>query len=233
MAQDRDGLSRREVVATAAGMALGLGTASAGAAESGPSKIMVIRHAEKPTSDGKPPFGLGLEGEHDITALLVQGWQRAGALARFFVPREGTAPVPGIAQPTFLVAAAPTRGHPSRRAGLTLAPLAELTGLVPDASFGPDQEAEAAAAILKRSGVGLVAWEHKRIRDLVAALTGGTVQGPHWKSDRFDMVLVLDRDGTTWRLTQVPQLLLAGDSAKPLRFDESGDDSLTPERNAP
>ncbi len=68
--------------------------------------------------------------------------------------------------------------------------------------------------------MGLVAWEHKRIVDLVAALTGGTVKGPHWPSHRFDMVLVLDRQGATWRLTQVPQMLLAGDSPDPLRFEE-------------
>lgn len=224
MATDRDGFSRRGVVATAAGLALAFGSRKAEAEAVGPSTVMVIRHAEKPTPDGVPPFGLDPDGRHDVDALLVRGWQRAGALARFFAPRDGGPPPAGIARPTFLFAAAPTPDHPSRRAGMTLAPLAALTGLVPDASFGPDQEAGAAAAILRRSGVGLVAWEHKRIVDLVAALTGGTIQGPHWSGHRYDMVLVLERDGTRWRLTQVPQLLLAGDSAEPLRFGKGGDD---------
>ncbi len=126
MAEDRDGPSRREVVAGAAGMAIGLHPAPAGAGEAGPRKIMIVRHAEKPTPDGAAPFGLGRDGRHDVAALLVRGWQRAGALARFFVPREGASALPDISPPTFLVAAAPTRSHPSRRAGLTLAPWPSL-----------------------------------------------------------------------------------------------------------
>ena len=154
--------------------------------------------------------------------------------------RRATVPLPvaGLLRPTFLVAAASTHAHPSRRAGLTLAPLAELTGLVPDSTFGPDQETEAAASILRRSGVGLVAWEHKRIVDLVAALTGGTVQGPHWSKHRFDMVLVLDRAGR--ELAPEPS---AADAARRRchdavalrqgrrrRFEAGG---LKPQRNAP
>lgn len=218
MATDRDGISRRGIVATAAGLMVALMGRGRAAEAAGPGKIMLIRHAEKPPRGGGPPFGLDPEGRHDTAALSVQGWQRAGALARFFAPRDGAAILPGIARPDFLVAAAPDRDHASRRSGLTLEPLAALTGLVPDAGFGPEQVAEAAAAILGRRGVGLVAWEHKRIADLVAALTGGAVAGPHWPGSRYDVVLVLDRDGPGWRLSQVPQLLLAGDTADPLAF---------------
>ena len=216
MSTESDGISRRGVVGTAAALALGLGGAEAAVPGAGPTRIMVIRHAEKPKRGGEPPFGLGPDGRHDENALLVEGWQRAGALAGFFAPRDGSSPPVGIARPTFLVAAAPTTDHPSRRSVLTLAPLAALTGLVPDTRFGPDQVEAAAAAVLRQRGVGLLAWEHKRIPDLVTALTRGSVAPPHWSSDRFDMVLVLDRDGPHWRLAQVPQLLLAGDSAEPL-----------------
>ncbi len=222
MAETRDGITRRGIVGSV-GAALGLasagpavGPAPAAADGAGPSRVMIIRHAEKPDRDGAAPFGLDPDGRPDVHALLVRGWERAGALARFFAPRDGVALPAGLARPTFLVAAAATPDHPSRRSGLTLSALAELTGLATDAAFAPDHEAEAAAAILRRDGVGLVAWEHRRIADLVSALTGGTVAGPHWPSHRFDMVLVLDRDGTRWRLTQVPQLLLAGDSPEPL-----------------
>ena len=214
MAETRDGITRRGLVGTAAGLALSLAPAVAQGA--GPSKLMVIRHAEKPDRDGDAPFGLDADGRPDAGALLVRGWERAGALARFFAPRDGVGLPAGLARPTFLVAAAPTPDHRSRRSVMTLSALAELTGLSPDAAFGPDHEAEAAAAILRRDGVGLVAWEHRRIADLVSAVTGGSAAAPHWPSHRFDMVLVLDRDGARWRLTQVPQLLLAGDSADPL-----------------
>jgi len=219
----RDGFSRRDVVGTAAALAFGLGGAEAAVPGAGPSRIMLIRHAEKPKRGGEPPYGLGPDGRHDENALLVEGWQRAGALAGFFAPRDGSSPPVGIARPTFLAAAAPTTDHPSRRSVLTLAPLAALTGLVPDTRFGPNQVEAAAAAVLRQGGVGLLAWEHKRIPDLVTALTHGSVAPPHWSGGRFDMVLVLDRDGPRWRLTQVPQLLLAGDSANPLR-DRRGDD---------
>ncbi len=134
---------------------------------------MVIRHAEKPDRDGEAPFGVGPDGRPDPHALLPRGWARAGALARLFLPRDG-APMPsGLARPTFLFAAGPTPAHRSRRSVLTLQPLAELAGLPVEARFGPDAEREAAAAIRARGGVGLAAWEHKRIADLVSAVTGG------------------------------------------------------------
>lgn len=222
MAGTADGITRRALVRSA-GAALGFaselaisGFAPAAAQGESPSKVMIVRHAEKPDRDGDAPFGLGPDGRPDVHGLLVRGWERAGALARFFAPRDGAGPPAGLARPTFLFAAGPTPEHPSRRSVLTLSALAELTGLVPDASFGPDHASEAAVAILRRGGVGLVAWEHKRIADLVGAVTGGTVAGPHWPGHRFDMVLALDRDGAGWRLSQVPQLLLAGDSAAPL-----------------
>lgn len=223
MSTERDGISRRGIVGTAAALALGLGGAEAAVPGAGPARIMVIRHAEKPKRGGEAPFGLGPDGRHDDHALLVRGWQRAGALARFFAPRDGLGPTAGIARPTFLVAATPTAEHPSRRSVLTLDPLAELTGLVTDTGYGPDDVEAAAASMLRQSGIGLVAWEHKRIADLVTALTRGSVAPPHWSGDRFDMVLVLDRDGPHWRLTQVPQLLLAGDSAEPLPARRGGD----------
>ena len=222
MTTGRDGMSRRGIVATVAGLVLAATGRARAEAAAGPARIMLIRHAEKPPRGGGPPFGLDPEGRHDTAALSVKGWQRAGALARFFVPRDGAAPPAGIARPDFLVAAAPDRDHASRRSVLTLQPLAELAGLVSDAGFGPEQVEAAAAAILRRRGVGLVAWEHKRIADLVAALTQGTVAGPHWPAERYDMVLVLDRDGAGWRLSQVAQLLLGGDSAEPLAFRKGG-----------
>jgi len=44
------------------------------------TKIMVIRHAEKPTSH-PPPYGITLEGVREKESMTVRGWQRAGALA--------------------------------------------------------------------------------------------------------------------------------------------------------
>lgn len=35
-----------------------------------------------------------------------------------------------------------------------------------------------------------------------------------WPDDRFDLVWVFEREDEDWRFSQVPQLLLSGDSAK-------------------
>jgi hypothetical protein len=40
---------------------------------------------------------------------------------------------------------------------------------------------------------------------------------PHkWPDDRFDIVWVLDEAGTDWAFSQIPQMLLSGDSPKPI-----------------
>jgi hypothetical protein len=47
-----------------------------------PNKIMLIRHAEKPIA-GRVE-GFRARGEKDDASLTARGWQRAGALTRFF-----------------------------------------------------------------------------------------------------------------------------------------------------
>ena len=47
------------------------------------SKIMVIRHAEKPTPKIS---GVKETGDSSAHALIVRGWQRAGALATILIP---------------------------------------------------------------------------------------------------------------------------------------------------
>src|ERR1700743_2749207 len=50
-----------------------------------PQRVMFIRHAEKPP--GVPPYdgaGVDAKGKKDKESLTVRGWQRAGALAKFF-----------------------------------------------------------------------------------------------------------------------------------------------------
>jgi len=43
------------------------------------TKIMIIRHAEKPSEDGLTN-GVNMSGTKDPEDLIVRGWQRAGAL---------------------------------------------------------------------------------------------------------------------------------------------------------
>ena len=65
------------------------------------TKIMVIRHGEKPLRT-PPPYGVTAEGRREKESLTIRGWQRAGALAAFFAPTDGSFCDPILAQPQFL-----------------------------------------------------------------------------------------------------------------------------------
>ena len=185
-----------------------------------PTKIMLIRHAEKPHAS-HAGAGVGEHGGADDRDLAVRGWQRAGALARFFAPRDGRTAIQGIARPDSIFAAGVGSGSRSKRARQTVEPLAELIGVEVTDAFLKGQEPDLSAAILGRDGVVLAAWEHKAIAAIVDLVTEGSVAVPPWPDDRFDVVLVLDRSANGWTLTQVPQLLLAGDRGDPLaEFDD-------------
>src|SRR5579885_3119382 len=67
------------------------------------AKIMLIRHAERPSAD-KRFRGVTIEGRKDKEELTVRGWQRAGALVRFFAPLDGHFVHPGLARPDILFA---------------------------------------------------------------------------------------------------------------------------------
>lgn len=62
----------------------------------------------------------------------------------------------------------------------------------------------------------LVAWEHQAVPAVVAGLGPvAPAPPPRWPGDRFDLVWCFTRtdEDSGWRSSQVPQLLLAGDSA--------------------
>lgn len=181
-------------------------------------RVMAIRHAEKPTPDGAVQ-GVTLNGVSNPDELSVRGWQRAGALVSFFASSFG-APRRGIERPEFLVAPGTTPTETSVRSAHTLQPLAEYLGLAVSTHFLKGQEAELATAIDEFvGGVVLVAWEHKALCDLANAMMGGDERTPQrWPDDRFDVVWVFERDDASgaWQFSQVPQLLLAGDSDEPI-----------------
>jgi hypothetical protein len=183
------------------------------------SKVMIIRHGEKP-EPGEPQLGVDENGTADKDELIVRGWQRAGALARYFLPKDGRLSDRNLATPTRLFAAAPNATESSKRSLHTLGPLAAL-GVAIDTSCGVGEEAKLAGEIAKQNGVVLVAWEHKHIKDIVKALSGGAIKSPHWPRDRFDMVFVMTPPFTS-NVVQVPQMLLAGDLQD--AFPDTGDD---------
>jgi broad specificity phosphatase PhoE len=175
-----------------------------------PSKIMLIRHGEKPPPEGPPPAGVHEDGTQHDQSLIVRGWQRAGALVGFFThPWD-----PAIETPAWIYS--PPRKHDDGDHGRpyeTATPLAARLNLAPDTSFSLEQEEPLVGDVRTRAGVVLIAWEHKRIPRIANALLGDTTTAPQqWPGDRFDLVWLFDLqpDGR-YRFGQRPQLLLHGD----------------------
>ncbi|MFJ9368935.1 hypothetical protein ACIRRA_31560 [Nocardia sp. NPDC101769] len=184
-----------------------------------PDAVMIIRHAEKPTGSGKP-YGITEDGEHDEESLTVRGWARAGALVGLFDPRGAdgspSALRPGLGRPATVFASGPG-SHGSKRPQQTVTPLAAALNVRIDGRFPKGQEAQLVSALAGATGPVLISWQHENIGAIIAQL-GGIAPAPpkSWPDDRFDLVYVFTRTGTGWTFTQVPQLLLAGDSPTPI-----------------
>lgn len=180
------------------------------------NKIMLIRHAEKP--EGKDA-GVDAEGKQDDKELIVRGWQRSGGLVRLFAPRDGRFVDPHLAQPKIIFASGIAKHSDSLRPQHTVLELATVLGLTLQTKYLKDGEADLAKAAADAAGPVLIAWEHQGIPDIVNAIVGNKTSCPQkWPGSRFDMVWVLDaKSGGDWRFDQVPQLLLSGDSDKPIQ----------------
>jgi hypothetical protein len=175
------------------------------------SKIMVIRHAEKP--NGEP--GLMPDGSENPEALTATGWKRAQALVGLFRPPGGLFADSRLAQPTSLFAS----GSDSLRPKQTIAPLAQALSLGIDAAHLKGQEERLVDGVKAAGGIALISWQHEAI-PLIATLIRGGAHGipPRWPGRRFDLVWVFEqRDSGAWSFEQAPQLLLPGDSAAPLK----------------
>jgi hypothetical protein len=208
-------------------------------------KIMIIRHAEKPgsypTEPGVDFKGVNFAGKPDSESLVTLGWERAGGLVSLFAPSDGHFKNPALATPTFIYAADPNEkaskaDGPSQRPFETISALATKLGLTPNTSYKKDDYPDMVKDVLERAGNGvivLVSWQHQ---DILAKAKGddsimteivnqtgadpsalGIPPGP-WPGDRYDLVFVVDLadSGKLSAFTQVPQLLLAGDSSQPI-----------------
>jgi hypothetical protein len=174
----------------------------------GPTKIMIIRHGERPVL-GRVQ-GVRARGELDDSSLTPLGWQRAGALVNFFERPKS----PHITSPDHIFA---TRFdvsdvRSSRRSKQTVRPLSNALGIGIDDRFGREQEEQLALSLRRFTSVVLIAWSHENIPKLVSAIGVEAGTPREWPDDRFDLVWVFKRtsDRTT-EFTQVPQRLLAGD----------------------
>jgi broad specificity phosphatase PhoE len=177
---------------------------------------MLIRHAERPNAD-KSLRGVGFDGRKDKESLTVRGWQRAGALARFFAPVDDHFAQQGLARPTSLYACKAALEDPSLRPQHTLVPLAELLEVELNRDHFSGDEIALVKDMQSREGPALAAWKHDGMHLIANAILRDTTTAPqHWPYGRYDLVWVFDRRGERWTFSQLPQLLLAGDSAEPI-----------------
>jgi hypothetical protein len=183
-------------------------------------KVMLIRHAEKPTSTKS---GVKESGEASARDLSVRGWQRAGALTCLFAPARGAWQHELLTRPQYIFASAavndPEGGTSrSRRSQETVMPLAELLNVHINLNFSKGEEKALAHAAQACDGPVLIAWQHENIAPIVNFLLGTESAPTTWPPDRFDMIFVLTWDPVEgkYNFAQVPQLLLAGDAASPI-----------------
>ena len=183
------------------------------------TKIMLMRHAEKPAKDG-PPYGVTLEGERNKESLQPRGWQRAGALANLFAPTNGHVLNAALAKPQSLYASKPLRRKGSRRPLETITPLAEKLAIRVNSNYERSDIEGVMEEVFACRGVVLMCWQREYIPQIASYILG-TEKGvpPLWPEDRFDMIWVfdLDRRAGTYRFKQIPQRLLMGDWATPIK----------------
>jgi hypothetical protein len=152
-------------------------------------------------------------GAENPRALTLTGWKRANALVGLFNPADGALPRPPLAKPRSLFAS----GSESLRPKQTIGPLATALNL-PVRTFLKGQEAQLVAATKAAEDPVLISWQHEAIPE-IAALIRGSADGipPRWPADHFDLVWVFDFQASgAWSFTQVPELVMPGDSAKPI-----------------
>ena len=199
------------------------------------TKVMLIRHAEKPTSSQS---GVNIDGNQDSSSLIPQGWQRAGALNGLFTSGIGPLPTPQfLFAPNLYSSDSPGNGESSgakkhksgtsRRPYETITPLSLKLGITINAVPGSKTPAQYAKGdypamlntALGSQGVVLISWEHGEIPDIANQILGDDTTAPQkWPSERFDLVWVFDLDTSTnsYSFNQAPQLLLQGDLTTPV-----------------
>jgi broad specificity phosphatase PhoE len=175
-------------------------------------KIMVIRHAEK-ALPGEAISGVRETGVPDPNSLSVRGWQRAGALALLLAPQLIQSPASFLETPTAIFATAVTQSKLSLRPQQTVKPLAEKLGIDINKHYGDGDEALLVAAAQDAGEVVLISWRREKLPAIAEKILGQGVTVPrHWPEERFDLIWVFLKSQDQWRLEQVPQMLLAGDS---------------------
>lgn len=161
-----------------------------------PATIYLIRHAEKPT-DKRPD-------------LTQQGFLRAALIPNLFTASAGNSRTP-LARPDFIFATA--RSKNSNRPFETVMPLSAALNEPISNEILDDDYPNLAKLLLGGQFAGkvvLVSWHHGKLPDLTTAL--GATPPYKWPDTQFDRIWRIDYEDGKATLTDLPMLLLPGDS---------------------
>jgi hypothetical protein len=130
------------------------------------NKIMIIRHGEKPADKDKPSTnsgeaaGVSPSGTSDPEELIVRGWQRSGALVRFFAPHDKS-PIADsrLATPSTIFASGLGKHSQSLRPQHTVLELANSLGIDLNLDHHKGSELDLAKAAIAAKGPVLISWE--------------------------------------------------------------------------
>jgi hypothetical protein len=178
--------------------------------------IMIIRHAEKPAGKGS---GIDAAGRPDTHSLTPRGWSRANGIANLF-DAEGGPSRPGLARPKAIFAAGANDQGEGTRTRQTVGSLASKLGVPVNSSFGKGDEVALArqAIAASKNGPVLISWQHGEIPAIAKAFnTVGPTPPTSWPDNRYDMVWTLTDTGRGWKFSQVPEMVLSGDSGQTFR----------------
>ncbi|RZA07585.1 MAG: histidine phosphatase family protein [Proteobacteria bacterium] len=166
-----------------------------------PKRVLIVRHAEKPSDEEN--------------FLSARGRARAEAIAALFTAEENER---RLGSPELIFAAAPKHAHSSVRPYQTVAPLARALHLKVNLDYTKDETEELARDLLKAPEYDgktiLISWVHKEIPALAEAL-GATEVPAKWDGDTYDRIWKInfprERAGD---LIDLPQNALPGDSKR-------------------
>src|SRR5262249_24335603 len=133
------------------------------------TKVMIIRHAEKPEGNTQ---GIMPDGSPNPEALTVQGWQRSGGLVALLDPARGPLQSPELATPATILASWTSDTKGSQRPYQTIATLAQEPGLDSThfVTFDKSDTKEVVEAALAATGVALICWQHEDIQGIAEEL---------------------------------------------------------------
>ena len=139
-------------------------------------------------------------------------------MAHFFAPGARMPKSSLIQTPRTIFASDATKKSPSLRAMHTAGPLAAKLGIEVNHDHAEGEENILVAAAMAAPPPVLIVWHHGKIPEIARIIAGSKLVCPvHWPDNRFDMVWILDRNGTgSWSFSQVAQRLFPDDPSTPL-----------------